>query len=1036
MTPFDDCPTCAESVPPEARFCPSCGVRLTAPRGAHSRFMSVVFCDLTRSTTLNAEVGDEAMFALLNRYQGVCNTVTAEHGGVVAKYMGDGMLAYFGYPEAMKNSAVPAVTAALQIVGQMAGVRAPGGGGSLSARAGVATGWMVVGDANTGAPSAEILAIGETVTLASRLQSEAKPGEVVVAAGTGTRLDGAPVALVPLGPRQIRGFDAPVEAWRVEPSSTRTERRTFVGREAARERLRRAWEDAQRGRCVAVEITAPAGMGKTALVTAFLSAEVPEGRHFTIRGEPYRRDRSFAALRPTVLDWATIKSGTGPEAGRRALEEWAPAETVPGLSLLCRFNAEPVPPLRRVELIGEAVLELFATRLPEAPTVIVIEDAHWLDHDSADLVARLGERLADRALMLLITRRPEGRNTALAPAEPVDLGGLSEGEAMALLEMLDPDLRMSPETRRGVIARAGGVPLYLEHIGRAVVERPDRAARSDVPPSMIEALLARVDLVSHTRELLEGAAILGNEVRVDVLAHLLGRPADAVSEQVGDLISRGLFAPGRDGIVGFDHMMTRDAVLQTILRARVRQLHERALDAYRAVDPARLGEAPIIEATHLMGAERPVEGIPLLIAAAQTALMRGEIAESVRLLEWADDALAGIDAEPGLRDDLEMRVKYMLGVALVQHRGFGDASVAAAYRRALDLCLANARTGEPEFQIAWGLWAHYLVTADMDRSRRMAERMDTITADAPGLEVLSRAARSILDWADGDFPAQERSIARVAELYRPHLHRIHAVSYSMDALEMSYLFRVHSRYITGDVPGWQAASADVRAHEERLAMPVLRPYIRIWGTAPHAYAGSRAPYRDEIEEAIGFARHLGQPFWIVSGQVWLAHERYHREGPAAAADDLAQAVAGLDSLGIHIGMGFHRARLARALAAAGADAPARAAMDAASAAVEAGRYPVYAAEVLRQRAEVALLLDADEETASGCLGRATAMAAQQGFRAWSALVAGSAARFALRRGGDAAATAADLEARLAALAAPKSADHPAFLAARAMLSGA
>ncbi|TMM51769.1 AAA family ATPase [Sulfitobacter sabulilitoris] len=1024
-----DCSGCGETLPDTARFCSSCGARVVERSAVHSRFMSVLFCDLVASTNLTSTLGDEVMFDIVTRYQTICNDVTAEFGGYVAKYMGDGMLAYFGYPEAMKNSAAAAVRAGQEIIARTQALTLPGGR-ELSANAGVATGWMVVGEANAGSPAAETMAIGGTVNLAARLQAEAGTGEVIVSAETGQRLDPSRFELFPLGARSVRGFDAPIEIWRAAEADEDAPNAVFVGRTMMRAQLDAAWRHTLEHGVTVVEIVAPGGFGKTALAQSFLEATGSENNVFVLRCEQHRRDQSYASFRPFVMTLAGLNRAAPKDAQKQRLTDWARPEAAAGLSLLCDLDPSPMPPLVRNETIKQALRGMLDKVLPEGPSILLVEDAHWLDAESAQLLAELPDRSSHRNLMLLSTRRPEGARIDYPDTTRIELGPITDADAMGIVATIDSANTISDELRATIVERAGGVPLYLEHITRAVVERPDSAPADAIPLTMIEALIERFDHLGDASDLVESAAVLGAEVRLDVLASMLGLTAERVSEQVAKLISRGLFSPGGDGTVVFDHALIRDAVIETLLKSQVTKLHQRALTAYRNAAPERLASDPVTEATHLMGAGQPAEAIPKLVTAAQSALMRGEIAEAVRLLKWAETGLDTLAAGSDLRNELEIMVKFSLGLALVQHRGFSDAAVAEAYERALDLCLATDKTGEAEFQIAWGIWAHYVVTGDVDRAESLVHRMDELARAEPALEVLAASARSMYQWNRGRLADQLKTAEQVRALYQPDLHRMHAVTYSMDSLEMSLLFLTHGRFIAGDLPGWQATYTAAMEHEAFLDLPVLAPYVQIYSTAPNTYALADHDYRPKLQRAVELAAEMGQPFWIVAGGIWMAHERFRTAGAEAAIDDLEAAAAQMHGIGLELGRAYHEVVLAQARAEVGRHDDAADALALARATIDAGRDRIYAPEVMRIGAEIRLLRDPDAtEAVAAELAQAASMAAEIGAGAWSALIAASQARLRARTDGRPAAEAW-LTRRLDQLTPSGSTDHPAFVSAR------
>ncbi len=754
---------------------------------------------------------------------------------------------------------------------------------------------------------------------------------------------------------------------------------------------------------------------------------------FEIRGLRHRRDESLASLKIFVQDLAGITAAMDGAAQRDRLAAFAPEGTAAGLALLLGVETDPVAPLVRQARIAQALGGLMQTTIGAGRAVLFVEDAHWIDPDTRALLDGLPAALQDQAALLIATRRPEGAALWPGRATVIDLATLPEDEAQAMLDRLDRGGDLPADIRAGIVQRAQGVPLYLEHIARAVLERPDTQSAAALPDTMIEALLERFDRPGESLPLVEAAAVLGPVVRVDVLAQMLGQPIGPVSDQIAALVRRGLFTQDNAGAVTFEHALVRDAVLETLLSAQRVALHARALAGWEVVAPAELAADPATAARHLLGAARPAEAIPHLVGAAKRAIQTGALGEAMASLTTAMTALDDVPAGAA-RDHHEMIIRFFVGSTLVQTRGFADAAVNAAYQRALDLCLAHAGGSETEFQIIWGIWAHMLVVGETTTAARMTARMDAIVRDLPAQAVLASSAHGVNAFTLGALDAQERDWAQTDAAYDIAQHGLQAVTYLMDARELALLFRIHGRYIAGDLPGWRAAMAEAAAHEARLGLPFLAPYIRVFGTAPQCYATPETDIRPALEAATALAGEMGQPFWQLSGSLWLAADKVRREGHAAALPDQRAVVAMCHAAGLRLTMAYHEALLARSLAETGQHDAAAAMIARARAAIAAGQDRIYLPEVLRQQAEIMRLAQPQvTDGVADLLDAARGVSARAGARAWGALIAGSQARLIAQRDG---AEAADrwLAQELGALALPGSADHPAFRTARQMVA--
>ena len=1010
------CTVCGYTLIEDARFCPGCGRRVGAATQAHSHYMTVLICDLAGSTAMTHSMGDEAMFRLITRFQRICTDAVADQGGLVAKFMGDGMLAYFGHPEPLKNSAEAAVQAASHILGSVSALA-----DGLTANAGVATGWMVIGDMYDMGPASETLAVGGTVNLASRLQSEAGPSEIAVSEETRRKLDTARFTMAPRGRRVLRGLQEPVELWTAKPDAYRATPTIFIDRAAAQDHLRQAWERARAGRSHLCEIVAPGGFGKSALARRFVEDTVTEAATVELRAERHLRMQSYSCFRSLVRSVIGITPGSSPDNQRARLIEVLPEDYRPGLLDLMGLNQTPVSPVLRLSRMSRAVLAFLSHRLPRSASILMLEDAHWLDPDSLALLPQIVEVLTDRGILILAARRPD--SPALLPdSDRLVLEPFDQGESERLIDALDPGGRIPATDRKALSARAAGVPLYLEHMTRAVLERSVRGQRNGLPNTIVEALMERVGTVGQSRDLIEGVAVLGTDVRTDILARMLDRPADDVRDRITDLIARGLLSLSGDGRIEFDHALVRDALLTTILSDRRRKLHRKAIDAYESEAPGTLGTDRRLAAVHYYGAGLPTQALPAMLDAAKAEIGEGELRQAAEILQRAVKSLNQIE-DRDLREQLDLALSYLTGATLVQIRGFSDPAVGKAYDRALELCLKLGGAGETEFQIAWGIWAHSTVVGRLEEAEASCRRMDEIARSMPRLEVLARSARSVQAGVINDSDAREAALADVRALYDHSTDRLLAVTYTMDPFALALLFSIHGRWIAGDAPGWEAAIDELSRHGDRLGLGFLGPYIAVYGAAPQTYAPGDPSEVARIEHGIETAAELGQPFWISAGNMWLAEDSAWHVSAEVSSEALLLAVENQRAIGQTLGQGYHLSRLAHMMAEAGRQREAETWIARAEDELRHGRSQPYRAEILRNGAAV-LMHGGDPDAALALLDEADRVAARDGTHAWRWLIAVTRAEIEARS--DPAAAARGLRDAMASLTVAGQERHTAW----------
>jgi class 3 adenylate cyclase len=496
------CTACGGENLPGKRFCGDCGAAQGSPlrgpepapdAGPERRQISVMFVDLVGSTALGTRLDPEDLREVIGAYRGAVTGLIARHAGFVAHYLGDGVLAFFGYPAAREDDAEQAVRAGLAIsdaVARLATLAGPPG--SLSARIGIATGLVVVGDLIGSGSSQERAVIGETPNLAARLQTLAEPGTVVISDQT-RRLTGKLFEYRELAPTPLKGIPAPVTAWSVLGESVvesrfealRNEGAPLIGRSEEFELLQRRWLRAREGEGCVVLLSGDAGIGKSRLV-----AELEQ----SLEGEPMVKLRLLCspthqdtALHPVARHLeraAGILRADPPEARLDKLAAVLP----PGpsreadLTLLADVMAIPgVPepaslhglaPARRRDLTLGAILRSVEALAREAPVLAVLEDIHWADATTLELLDRVVEAAEQLPMLLLVTTRPEAQPAWAARPHVLAmlLGGLQRRQAATLVAGIAGERALPEEILDGILARADGVPLFLEELARTVLE--------------------------------------------------------------------------------------------------------------------------------------------------------------------------------------------------------------------------------------------------------------------------------------------------------------------------------------------------------------------------------------------------------------------------------------------------------------------------------------------------------------------------------------------------------------------------------------
>ncbi len=730
---------------------------------AERRPLTMMFVDMAGSSRLSELLDPEDQMELLQAYRAFCGGVIERFGGHIARVVGDGILAYFCYPVANENDPERAVRAALQIARDAGGVATPSRAkalGPIQVRVGVATGRVIVSDLFAGSREADRNSIiGATPNLAARLQALAPPGGVVAADETHARVRHL-FACEDLGERRMHGFDAAHRAWRIVgdlPPHARTfapprpQRLTpCFGRAVEQARIAERWERAKAGGGGAMLLIGEAGIGKSRLIEDFLARTLPEGAGVVqLAASAFDQDSALhpataflrAAAGMAADDPARVKHGKlaavlfGDAAERaRAAPVLARLLDVPAL------EGEPYEALAP-EQLRERTLSVLArqmcVRAESRPLCVVVEDLHWLDPTSLELVARLTEAAARLPLLLLATAR-EGFEAPWL-AEPhvttLRLERLGADDVAGMVTSLFAGQEPPPHVAKLIARRTDGIPLFVEEVARSLLQAqeaggalPDPAALDEpdgaIPASLHEALMARLDRSGAAKQVAQVAAVVGRTVRRRVLAAVAQLPAAEMEEALRGLTEAGVLF--RDDAAGaeaytFGHALMRDAAYDTLLRDHRRLLHLTVARALPELDADAIASQPEALAFHLTEAGEADEAAAHWEAAATRSLARSALAEATRLLRRGIDGLRALEATPE-RLRLRLGLETLLGPALIALHGTASPEAGELYEGALAAC-RELPDDPAHFPFYWGSWLIAPKPSDKrDRARVLLER--------------------------------------------------------------------------------------------------------------------------------------------------------------------------------------------------------------------------------------------------------------------------------------------------------------------------
>jgi class 3 adenylate cyclase/predicted ATPase len=867
---------------------------------AERRQLTVMFCDLVGSTALSARLDPEDLRAVIGAYHSCIAEVIGRYGGVIARYMGDGILAYFGYPQAHEDDAEQATHAGLALVDAVANLPSDIGS-ELQVRVGIATGTVVVGDLVGEGAAREEAVVGETPNLAARLQALAESGTVLISTST-RRLTSGHFEYRELDPVALKGWVEPTPAWQVLRTSGvesrfeathKTKLPSLLGRDEEIELLLRRWRHATEDEGRVVMLMGEPGIGKSHIVLA-LDEWVQAEPHVTLR---YFCSAHYvnSALFPFI---SQLERAAQFERGDSATQKLAKLESLLAqsaadadqvavlanllsLPLSDHYRLPELSPQKRKEKTFAALLAQLDGLAARQPVLIIFEDVHWIDPTSMELLAATVERVPNLPVLLLMTARPEFTPPwpSYAYMMTVPLTRLSRRDGAALVKRVTGGKSLPEEVMNQILARTDGVPLFVEELTKTVLESELLQERGGhyvlehplptlaIPATLHDSLIARLDRLAPVREVAQIGAVVGREFSYELLNAVAGMPRDRLEEALGELVrSELIFRRGElpQAVYTFKHALVRDAAYSSLLRSRRSHLHAMIASVLEQRFPEIVQAQPETLAHHLTEAGLAEKAVGFWLQAGKNAAQRSANIEAIAHLDRGIELLGRLPESPG-KDRSELDLRFVLGSCLIATQGPASNKAMATFALARHLC---ERLGDPPEYLQIMFW---LVTASVVRGElpQAHEAIATLLGlaeargDRPALLNAMRGRAMILLFMGRVGDARE-ALERAVEAFNAsqEAERMAARSAGQDAGVANLALMSWTLWILGHVDEAAARITTALERADAVQHPHTQAYAAYYASILHALRGEPAIAQGHAERCLALSQEHGFRQWL------------------------------------------------------------------------------------------------------------------------------------------------------------------------------
>jgi TOMM system kinase/cyclase fusion protein len=984
---------------------------------AERRQLTVLFCDLVDSTALASQLDPEDWREVVRAYQDTCAKVIARFEGHIAQYLGDGLLVYFGYPRAHEDDAQRAVRTGLGMVEAMGALPArwpQEAGGWLAVRVGIHTGLVVVGEMGGGTRQ-EPLALGDTPNIAARLQSLAPPNAVVISERT-RQLVGATFDLEALGPQPLKGVTTPLSIYgvrgervaesRFEAAGTAA-RTPLVGREEELALVLRRWAQARAGEGQVVLLTGEPGIGKSRLLQAVRERVAAEPHiRLAYQCSPYHANSAFYPVMAQLEHAAHFEPGDPPAQKLDKLEALLAqgttqmATVAPLVAALWSLTTgDRYPPLalspeRQKAHTIAALVDHAAGLSRHSPVLCLVEDAHWCDPTTLEVLDQLVHRVPELPVLVLITARPEfAAPWTASHMTTLPLTRLARAHIAAMVAHLTAAKALPSEVLAQILARTDGVPLFVEELTKTILESgllregDERYVLTGplpplaIPASVQDSLMARLDRLAPVKGVAQLGAALGREFTYELLKAVSPADDSTLQQALGRLVDAELLyqqgVPPQATYL-FKHALIQDAAYQALLKSRRQHIHQRIAQVLEERFPEACKTQPELLAHHYTQAGFSRQAVSYWQRAGQRAVQHSAYAEAISHLTTAIALLRTLPDTPA-RSRQELDLQLTLGPALIATKGQAAPEVEQVYARARELG-QHVRETPHLFQALWGLASFYLMKPELQTSRELGEQLLRLAQHAQDPALLLEAHRSLGTtlFESGALVQAQVHLEQGIALYNPQQHRAHAILYGRDPGVVCLAYGAQARWLLGYPDQALQRIQDALTLHGRLSHPFSFASALFYAAILAQFCRDVQAAREQTEALMTLSTEEGFPLRLANGIIihgWALAAQHEGEQGLA---EMRRGLSAYAATGAYLTRPYFLALLAEGYGHVGQPEEGLSVLANALAAVQRYGERFYEAELYRLKGDLLLALAGEHAAeAEACFRRALEVARHQ-----------------------------------------------------------